>query len=81
MMRERYLLCFLLVMLLLYQAVPRLQLGGGMMENVFVFAWLGFAFCAAAGNMAGFLYGSNSRKAAKRKVGQKRNARKRAYGS
>lgn len=55
-MKNRYLLCILLTVLLLYYALPYLSLNFQTSEGIFSLAWLGFALLVFAGNLSAWLY-------------------------
>lgn len=63
-MKQRLLLCLLLIGVMLYYAVPRLSLTGSGLERIFAASWLVFALFAAAGNLSGILYAPKKRKRA-----------------
>ncbi|CAH0346218.1 hypothetical protein [Bacillus sp. CECT 9360] len=75
-MKQRLLLCLLLIGVMLYYAVPRLTLTGSGLESIFAASWLLFALFAVAGNLTGMLYAPKKRKRAE--TGQMRQ-RMRAY--
>lgn len=56
MKRNRYLLCTLICGLLLYFAVPRLDIMAFGGEGIFSVAWLLLALIVVAGNLTGILY-------------------------
>lgn len=56
MKKNRYLLCLLLSGLLLYYAVPRLDISSPGAEGVFAYTWLAFALMVIAGNLTALLY-------------------------
>ncbi|MGW6434727.1 hypothetical protein ACWFPQ_15830 [Peribacillus butanolivorans] len=60
----------LLCGVMLYYAVPRLSLSGGL-ESLFAGSWLLFALLAVAGNLTGILYSPKKHKV-KRKMEYKR---------
>jgi hypothetical protein len=64
-MKQRLLLCLLLIGVMLYYAVPRLSLETGGPESIFATAWLLFALFAAAGNLTGILYSPKKNKTKK----------------
>lgn len=55
-MRNRYLTCLLLCAVMLYFAVPELELQAEGMKGVFSIAWSGFALLVIAGNLSGLLF-------------------------
>jgi hypothetical protein len=61
-LKQRLLLCLLLIGVMLYYAVPRLALAEPGLKSVFSISWLVFAMFAAAGNLTGMLYAPNKRK-------------------
>jgi hypothetical protein len=60
-LKQRLLLCLLLIGVMLYYAVPRLSLAGDGQESIFAASWLLFALFAAAGNLTGMLYAPKKR--------------------
>ena len=71
MKKNRYLLCLLGTALLVFSALPRLELGGSGLDGIFAASWLFFAFCAAAGNLSSLLYTSPMKRAGRRNNNQK----------
>ncbi|RFU65992.1 hypothetical protein [Peribacillus glennii] len=63
-MRQRLLLCLLLIGVMLYYAVPRLSPAADGAEGLFAASWLVLAMFAAAGNLTGMLYAPKKRKKA-----------------
>lgn len=55
-MRNRYLLCLLLSLAMIYLAVGRMDPRSGGAEGLFAISWLAFAFLVFAGNLAAFLF-------------------------
>ncbi|WP_234396897.1 hypothetical protein [Bacillus massiliglaciei] len=55
-MKQRLFLCFLLCMVMLFLAMPYLDLEAGGAEGAFAACWLAFAFLAVAGNLSGLLF-------------------------
>lgn len=66
MKKNRYLLCFLLGGVLLYYAVPRIDIFAQGESGIFALAWLGLALCVLAGNLTAMLYAPKRTAAAKR---------------
>ncbi len=60
-MKNRYLLCLLLCLVLLYFAVPRLAPGAAGLEGVFAISWLAFSFLVIAGNLSALLFSRQNR--------------------
>lgn len=56
MKKNRYLLCLLVCGLLLYFAVPRLDILSEGLEGIFALTWLAFAMIVIAGNLTALLY-------------------------
>lgn len=56
MKKNRYLLCLLVCGLLLYYALPRLNVFASGAEGMFAIMWLFLAFCVIAGNLSGVLF-------------------------
>ncbi|MBY0124074.1 hypothetical protein [Bacillus sp. S/N-304-OC-R1] len=56
MKKNRYLLCLLLCGLLLYFAVPRLDIFSDGLKGIFALSWLAFALIVIAGNLTALLY-------------------------
>ena len=71
MKKNRYLLCLLVTALLVFAALPRLEIGEGGLDGIFAASWLFFAFCAAAGNLSSLLYNSPMKRADRRNKKQK----------
>lgn len=61
-MRNRLLLCLLICGLLLYFAVPRLNVHFSGIDGVFAFSWFMLALFVIGGNLAGFLYSEKKKK-------------------
>ncbi len=74
MKKNRYLLCLLLSGLLLYYAVPQLNVLSPGVEGVFSYFWLGFALMVIAGNLTGLLY-TQKRQSKKQLRGNKARSR------
>lgn len=74
-MKNRYLLCLLVCGVLLYIAVPRLNIFSDGLQGVFAISWLAFALIVIAGNLTALLY--VPKKVSKREI-QVLNDRKRA---
>ncbi|MDQ0214993.1 hypothetical protein J2S13_001392 [Oikeobacillus pervagus] len=55
-MRQKYILILLLAGLLLYYAVPRLNIYASGIEGLFSVVWLVFAIIVIAGNLSASLY-------------------------
>lgn len=76
MKKNRYLLCFLLGGVLLYYAVPRIDIYAGGEAGIFALAWLGLALCVLAGNLTAILYAPKKAAAPKyKKPVLRKNAR------
>lgn len=56
MKKNRYLLCLLVCGLLLYYALPRLNVFASGAEGLFSIMWLFLAVCVVAGNLSGVLF-------------------------
>ncbi|MFS0780603.1 hypothetical protein [Bacillus sp. 1P06AnD] len=76
-MRERLILCLLLIICMLYYAVPQMKSYSSPEQLWFAGAWLMLALFAAAGNMAALLYKGKYKKQAKPVKTSKK--RKRSY--
>ncbi|PLT32293.1 hypothetical protein [Bacillus sp. V5-8f] len=61
-MKQRLLLCLLLIGVMLYYAVPRISPTAEGMEGLFASSWLLLTMFAAAGNLTGMLYAPKKRK-------------------
>ncbi len=75
---NRYLLCLLFSSLLLYIAVPRLQVFSDGLPGIFSVIWLTFALIVIAGNLTALLYvpkRSTSRKRAVQTLNERKRAR------
>lgn len=79
-MKQRLLLCLLLIGVMLYYAVPRLSLTAEGLEGIFAASWLLLALFAAAGNLTGMLYAPKKRKKARIGKGQQVHKRLHYYG-
>lgn len=78
-MKQRLLLSLLSILAIVYFALPRLPMEGGTAAVAFTWIWLGFAFVAFGGNLAGLLYGQKKdREEGRRKKVEK--IRTRTYG-
>ncbi|MGE8206324.1 hypothetical protein ACQKP0_17590 [Heyndrickxia sp. NPDC080065] len=55
-MKNRYLLCLLLTILMLYYAIPHLSFNFQSKEGIFSFTWLGFSLLVFAGNLSAWLF-------------------------
>ncbi|GIN38752.1 MULTISPECIES: hypothetical protein [Heyndrickxia] len=55
-MRNRYLLCMLLTILMLYYALPHLSFSLENKQGIFSLAWLGLSLLVFAGNLSAWLY-------------------------
>ncbi|WP_042345362.1 hypothetical protein [Bacillus massiliigorillae] len=74
-MRERLLFCLLVIGMMLYYAIPKLNFFGTLEERLFAISWLLLAFLAVGGNMAAVLFTPNrkrARKMRKRQLEKKR---------
>lgn len=69
--KNRYMLCLLLAGVLLYYAVPRLNLYSGGAEGVFTIAWLLFALVVIAGNLTAMLYAPHQRARKSKRIAQR----------
>lgn len=78
-LRQRLWFCLLLIGILLYYAVPRLNFYGTVEERIFAGAWLFFAVCTIGGNVAAVLFQTSQRRV--RKLSKKEQNRKRMYNS
>lgn len=78
MRKKRYLLCFLLTLLLGYYAGPRLVVDDGL-AGLFTVAWTSFAILAAAGNIVGMVKKQVPEASGQAKESQKRPVRSRLY--
>lgn len=76
--KNRYLLCLLVCGLLLYYAVPKLNIFSEGLEGAFALTWLAFALIVIAGNLTAILYSpkkTKSRLATKSVVAERKRAR------
>lgn len=55
-MKNKYILYLLACAMLLYFAVPRIQLFASGLEGIFSISWLVFALFVVAGNVVGLLF-------------------------
>lgn len=78
-LRQRLWFCLLLIGMMLYYAVPRLNFAGTMEERIFAGAWLFLAFCTVGGNVAEVLF--QPKKKHVQKVNKRYPNRKRMYNS
>ncbi|WP_019242902.1 MULTISPECIES: hypothetical protein [Bacillus] len=76
-MKQRLLICLLVIGAMLYYALPKFSLAGSMEERIFTVSWLTFALFAIAGNLAGILYSTKRTNVRNRK--NKQFERKRMY--
>lgn len=61
-LRNRYMLCLLLCLLMLYVAIPRLYPAAGGLEGLFGVSWLLLAIVVLGGNLSALLYAPRSNK-------------------
>lgn len=74
-MRQRLTFCLLLIGIMFYYAIPKLNFYGSIEEILFAASWLILALCAVAGNLAVVLYAPGRKRVQtvkKSKVGRKR---------
>ncbi|MBS4208775.1 hypothetical protein [Bacillus sp. FJAT-50079] len=55
-MRNRYLLCLLLSVAMIYFALPKINMWADGLEGIFAIAWVAFALIVAAGNLSALLF-------------------------
>lgn len=78
-MKQRLLLSILSILALVYFALPRLPLDGGITAQLFSWVWLGFCLAAFGGNVSVLLFGR--RREVKREEQKKTaKAKERYYG-
>jgi hypothetical protein len=77
--KQRLLMCILLTGVLLYYAIPRLDVMAEGVFGVFSIAWLSLALLVVAGNMSALVYAPKKRKMKKGTVTKEK--RKRMYQS
>ncbi|WP_141432021.1 hypothetical protein [Bacillus sp. 03113] len=75
--KNRYLLCLLVSGVLLYYALPHLNVYSRGIEGLFAFLWLVLFFIATAGNLSAFLF--KPRKNGYQDVYQVRKKKKKAH--
>ncbi|WP_421380458.1 hypothetical protein ACOJQI_17845 [Bacillus salacetis] len=63
MKKQRYLICLLLAGMMLYYAVPRLNVLAEGLPGLFALSWLAFAAIVIAGNLSGLLFAPRTFKA------------------
>jgi hypothetical protein len=81
MKKQRYLICLLLAGMMLYYAVPRLNIFAGGLQEIFALSWLGFAAIVIAGNLTGLLFTPRTAKAKGGRLKPKKKVRKlRSFG-
>ncbi|RIW29690.1 hypothetical protein D3H55_18095 [Bacillus salacetis] len=81
MKKQRYLICLLLAGMMLYYAVPRLDVFADGLQGVFGLSWLGFAAIVIAGNLTGMLFTPRAAKAKGKRFKPKKEVKKlRSFG-
>jgi hypothetical protein len=81
MKKQRYLICLLLAGMMLYYAVPRLNVFAEGLSGVFALSWLAFAAIVIAGNLSGMLFAPRTAKVKGKRVKMKKEVRKlRSFG-
>jgi hypothetical protein len=55
-LKQRYILSLLLAAVMLYYALPRLNIAAGGLEGIFALLWLGFASIVILGNLSATLF-------------------------
>lgn len=74
---NRYLLCLLFSIVLLYFAVPRLYVYNDGLQGIFAITWIAFVLIVIAGNLTALLYTPKKITSSKRAI-KVLNERKRA---
>jgi hypothetical protein len=81
MKKQRYLICLLLAGMMLYYAVPRLNVFAEGLPGLFALSWLAFAAIVIAGNLSGMLFAPRTAKGkGKRVKSRKETKRLRSFG-
>ncbi|MGM0843959.1 MAG: hypothetical protein ACQEUT_03195 [Bacillota bacterium] len=81
MKKQRYLICLLLAGMMLYYAVPRLDVFAEGLSGWFSISWLVFAAIVIAGNLTGMLFAPRRTKVQEKVVKRKKEVRKlRSFG-
>lgn len=81
MKKQRYLICLLLAGMMLYYAVPRLNVFAEGLQGAFALIWLAFAAIVIAGNLSGMLFAPRASKAQIQRAKSKKGARRvRSFG-
>ncbi|MGF2617373.1 hypothetical protein FZC84_17065 [Rossellomorea vietnamensis] len=81
MKKQRYLICLLLAGMMLYYAVPRLNVFAEGLSGWFAISWLAFAAIVVAGNLSGMLFAPRKLKVKGKQVKRKKEVRKiRSFG-
>jgi hypothetical protein len=76
MKKQRYIICLLLAGMMLYYAVPRLNVFAEGLPGLFSIGWLAFAAIVIAGNLSALLFTPHSEKIQGNQRGPKKNVRK-----
>ncbi|MEH6942387.1 hypothetical protein [Bacillus sp. JJ722] len=69
-MRERLFFCILVIGVMLYYAIPKLNFFGTLEERLFALSWLILAFFAIGGNVAAVLFAPTRKRVHKKKKRQ-----------
>lgn len=81
MKKQRYLVCLLLAGMMLYYAVPRLNVFAEGLSGWFSISWLAFAAIVIAGNLSGMLFAPRTVKQQEKQLKKKKEVRKvRSFG-
>ncbi|WP_409251621.1 hypothetical protein V1502_15990 [Bacillus sp. SCS-153A] len=81
MKKQRYLICLLLAGMMLYYAVPRMDVFADGLQGAFALSWLAFAAIVIAGNLSGMLFAPRHARAHGKRVKLKKDSgRQRSFG-
>lgn len=81
MKKQRYFICLLLAGMMLYYAVPRLNVFAEGLPGMFSIGWLVFAAIVIAGNLSALLFTPYASRAPRKQAEQKKSVRKlRSFG-
>ncbi|MBM7584944.1 hypothetical protein JOC86_001481 [Bacillus pakistanensis] len=79
--KQRYLLCLLLAGVMLYYAVPRINLYGDGLSGIFTISWLGLCLLVIAGNLSAMLFTVNKKKNEQKQVAKSKPVRRQSMRS
>ncbi|WP_456273763.1 hypothetical protein [Bacillus sp. AK031] len=76
MKKQRYIICLLLAGMMLYYAVPRMNVFAEGLPGLFAIGWLAFAAIVIAGNLSALLFTPQSEKIQGNQRGRRKDVRK-----